>query len=204
MTMDDGRRMTRASDARAPAVPAGRFRFVALDVETACSDAASICQIGIACVRPDGAIETWTTYVNPRVGFSRFNIRLHGIGPEHVADAPGFDEAIARLDPLLAGHRVIQHSGFDRRAIHGACAALGRAPPSWTWGDSVRIARRAWPEFVGNGGHGLAHLKRRLDLDFEHHDAGEDARAAALVVLLAERRTGLPFESLLGPAPPTR
>lgn len=37
-------------------VPEGSFRFVALDVETACSDAASICQIGLACVqcRRDG------------------------------------------------------------------------------------------------------------------------------------------------------
>lgn len=28
-------------------LPSGDFRFIALDVETACSDAASICQIGI-------------------------------------------------------------------------------------------------------------------------------------------------------------
>lgn len=33
-------------------VPDGSFRFIALDVETACSDAASICQIGLACVQP--------------------------------------------------------------------------------------------------------------------------------------------------------
>ena len=45
---------------------------------------------------------------------------------------------------------------------------------------SVRIAQRAWPEFKGNGGHGLSHLKQRLQLDFRHHDAQEDARAAAL------------------------
>lgn len=38
----------------------------------------------------------------------------------------------------------------------------------------------------GNGGHGLASLKQHLGLVFEHHDAGEDARAAAEVVLRAE------------------
>lgn len=181
-----------------PGPPDGAYRFVALDVETACSDVASICQIGIACVSPAGAIDTWTTHVNPRTHFSAFNIQLHGIGPEHVADAPDFAEAFAMLEPLLVRHHIIQHSSFDRRAIHGACAALGREPPPWLWGDSVRIARRAWPEFIGNGGHGLGHLKQRLDLDFEHHDAGEDARAAALVVLLAERRTGQTFDALLG------
>lgn len=180
--------------------PDGAYRFIALDVETACSDVASICQIGIACVGADGGIETWTTHVKPLTRFSAFNIQLHGIGPDHVKHAPEFGEAIAMLEPLLARHHIIQHSSFDRRAVHGAYAGLGREAPPWVWGDSVRIARRAWPEFIGEGGHGLAHLKRRLDLDFEHHDAGEDARAAAQVVLLAERRTGLAFETLLAPA----
>ncbi|WP_232829276.1 3'-5' exonuclease [Tropicimonas sp. IMCC34043] len=185
-------------------VPAGSYRFIALDVETACSDAASICQIGIACVSPDDTIETWASHVNPRTHFSPFNIRIHGIEPEHVVDAPCFDEAIALLEPLLARHHIIQHSSFDRRAISGAYAVLGREAPPWTWGDSVRIARRAWPEFIGNGGHGLANLKQRLDLRFDHHDAGEDARAAAEVVLRAERRTREVFEALLGPTPKTR
>ena len=54
--------------------------------------------------------------------------------------------------------------------------------------NSVTIARKAWPEWLGNGGHGLGHLKKALSLNFTHHDAGEDARAAAQVVLLAEER----------------
>lgn len=181
-------------------VPEGAFRFVALDVETACSDAASICQIGIACVRADGGIESWVTLVDPQVRFSSFNVQLHGIGPEQVLGAPDFARAIAPLEPLLSRHLIIQHSSFDRRAIEGAYGVCGRAAPGWRWGDSVLIARRAWPEFIGNGGHGLGHLKAQLDLRFEHHDAGEDARAAAEVVLQAERRTGLDFEALLGPA----
>lgn len=58
--------------------------------------------------------------------------------------------------------------------------------PAWNWRDSVTAARSAWPELKGNGVHGLASLKAYLGLRFEHHDAGEDARAAAEVVLLAE------------------
>ena len=142
-------------------LPRGDFRFIALDVETACSDAASICQIGIACVRPDNRIETFATLVNPRMRFSSFNIQLHGIGPQHVADAPDFRTAFSRLSPLLSRHHLIQHSSFDKRAIHAACASTAQDATDWTWGDSVKIARRAWPEFVGNGGHGLGHLKRQ-------------------------------------------
>ncbi|SCY46609.1 DNA polymerase-3 subunit epsilon [Paracoccus tibetensis] len=182
-------------------IPTGRFRFIAIDVETACSDAASICQIGIACVDPGDRIETFSMLVNPRMRFDPFNIRLHGIGPDHVEDAPCFTDAIEMLMPLLDPHHLVQHSNFDKQAVTAACHSCGREVPDWRWADSVTIARRAWPELKGNGGHGLANLKKRLKLDFHHHDAGEDARAAAMVVLHAERQLGLPFEDLLKPQP---
>lgn len=169
-----------------PALPKGSFRFFALDVETANNDRGSICQVGVACVRPDDSIETWVTLVDPRTRNWMFS-GLHGITDDMVQGAPTIRAVIDTLDGMLAGHTVYQHSGFDRSAIRAACAGLGRAEPAWDWRDSVGVARRAWPELKGNGGHGLAALKAHLGLRFEHHDAGEDARAAAEVVLLAER-----------------
>ncbi|WP_424933127.1 3'-5' exonuclease [Amaricoccus macauensis] len=177
--------------------PRGSFRFVALDVETANSDPSSICQIGLACVDAEGGIEVWSTLVDPKQRFSSFNVQIHGIDAEMVRGAPQFAEVLRRIEPLLDRHFIIQHSGFDRRAIRSACAVIGQDEPLWSWGDSVKIARRAWPEFKGSGGHGLAHLKRALDLEFDHHDAGEDAKAAAMVVLLAETRTGLSYGQIL-------
>jgi len=178
-------------------VPEGDFRFIALDVETACSDAASICQIGLACVQHDDEIQTVSMLVNPGTRFDPFNIQLHGIGPGQVVDALGFSDAWDALLPLLTRHHLIQHSSFDKRAVAAACEVCGIAAPDLRWNDSVMIARRAWPELKGNGGHGLANLKRTLDLQFRHHDAGEDARAAALVVLHAERHLAMPFEQLI-------
>lgn len=172
-----------------PALPKGQFRFFALDVETANHDRSSICQVGVACVRPDNSIGTWVTLVNPRTNHWVFS-DLHGITGGMVQGAPTIDAVIDALDGVLSGHTVYQHSGFDRSAIRAACEGLGRTEPAWNWCDSVSIARRAWPELKGNGGHGLASLKAHLGLRFEHHDAGEDARAAAEVVLLAERGVG--------------
>lgn len=60
----------------------------------------------------------------------------------------------------------------------------------------MTIARAAWPGLKGNGGHGLANLKQHLGLEFQHHDAGEDARAAALVVLRAEVELCKPLEQI--------
>lgn len=180
-------------------VPDGDFRFIALDVETACNNAASICQIGLACVQPDNRIQTFSMLVNPGTRFDAFNIRLHGIGPDHISGAPRFADALETLLPLLTRHHLVQHSNFDKQAITAACVFCGIAPPALRWSDSVAIARRAWPELKGNGGHGLANLKRTLNLQFHHHDAGEDARAAAMVVLHAEAQLAMTFDELVMP-----
>ncbi|KHA53114.1 3'-5' exonuclease [Sulfitobacter geojensis] len=169
-----------------PPLPNGPFRFFALDVETANHDRGSICQIGVACVRHDDSIETWASLVDPQSPHWTFS-DLHGITNEMVRGAPKIGAVIDTLNEILSGRAVYQHSGFDRSAVRAACDKLGRSEPSWDWLDSVGVARRAWPELKGNGGHGLASLKAHLGLRFEHHDAGEDARAAAEIVLLAER-----------------
>lgn len=168
-----------------PGLPKGPFRFFALDVETANHDRGSICQIGVACVRPDESIETWVTLVDPQTSHFVFS-GLHGITADMVQGAPTIGTVLDALELFLAGQPVYQHSGFDRSAVRAACASLGRSEPSWNWRDSVSLARAAWPELKKAGGHGLASLKIFLGLSFEHHDAGEDARAAAQVVLLAQ------------------
>jgi DNA polymerase-3 subunit epsilon len=145
----------------------------------------SICQVGVACVKLDDSIETWATLVDPRTTHWFFT-SLHGIDARMVRRAPSIVEVLDALEPVLESCTVYQHSGFDRSAIRAACGALGRDEPAWEWRDSVAVARHAWPELKGNGGHGLASLKKHLGPQFEHHDAGEDARAAAQVVLLAE------------------
>lgn len=171
--------------ARVTPFPKGPFRFFALDVETANNDRGSICQIGVACVRPDNSIETWMTYVDPQVDRWMFTY-LHGISARTVQGAPTFAEVLPILQYALKGTTVYQHSSFDRSAIAAACGNCGLPNPQWVWRDSVHVARAAWPELRGNGGHGLASLKKHLGLVFEHHDAGEDARAAAEVILRAE------------------
>lgn len=172
-------------------LPTGDFRFIALDVETACGDNASICQIGIACVDAQETIQTWMTYVDPLVEFSPFNTDLHGISAKTVRGAPSFAQIWPVLLPRLVRQPMVQHSRFDEAAINAACKAQGLQTPRLTWHDSVAIARAAWPELKGNGGHGLASLKRHLGLEFHHHDAGEDARAAAMVVLRAQEQNVL-------------
>ncbi len=168
-----------------PPFPEGHFRFFALDVETANNDRGSICQIGVACVGDDNSIQTWKTFVNPQVDIW-VHTSIHGICAEMVGDAPTFDRILPLLNRVLGRQMVYQHSTFDSTAIRAACSNLNLSEPAWDWRDSVKVAREAWPELRGNGGHGLAKLKEHLGLEFDHHDAGEDARASAAIVLMAE------------------
>ena len=168
----------------------GQFRFIAVDVETAGYEISSICQIGLAFVGFDNSIETFSTYVDPCTCFADGNTRLHGIDAKTVRGAPTFAEVLPELRLVLETHPLVQHSRFDEKSFDAACRLAELPILSSVWTDSVAIARKAWPELRGNGGHGLANLKKVLGLQFRHHDAGEDARAAAEVILNAEISLG--------------
>lgn len=183
-----------------PTVPTEPFRFIALDVETANDWPGSICQLGLACVRADGSILTLSGLLDPQSQFLSVNTRLHGIDAARVRGSPPFRTVFPLVAQALARQPVVQHSTFDRSAIVAACQRAGLTCPPLEWIDSVSIARRAWPHLKGNGGHGLASLKAKLDLTFDHHDAGADAWAAAQVVLRAEAETGQDFRDLSVPA----
>lgn len=165
--------------------------FVAVDVETANGDAGSICQIGFARFADGQLVDNWSWLVHPQTYFSAANMAIHGIRPGDVTHAPDWSAIHARVADVLGGEIVVSHTAFDVTAITRACLSHGRVPIEARWLDSVRVARRAFPELKGRGGHGLANLKGVLGLQFDHHDAGEDARAAGCVVEAAVAATGM-------------
>jgi len=176
--------------------PAGPFRFIALDVETAGKSISSICQIGLCFVNDAGSMQTYSVLIDPEGPFEVFNTELHGISAETVIGAGTFPTVYASLFEVLNTHSLVQHSTFDEKAITAACARYDLPMISSHWTNSVSIARRAWPSLKGAGGHGLANLKKHLGLEFHHHDAGEDARASASVILKAEEALGTPLSYL--------
>lgn len=178
-------------------LPDQDFRFIAVDVETANPNDFSICQIGLAGVTKDGQIITTGTLIDPEEEFDPAFESVHGITEDKVQGVPTFDEIYHVLRKQLQDRPLIQHSNFDQTALNMACHVYELPKIQADWFDSVKIARRAWPDFKGDGGHGLANLKAKLGLDFKHHDAEEDARAAAQVVLLAEEHTGKPYRKIL-------
>ena len=164
--------------------------FNAIDVETANADPSSICQIGIVQVR-DGRISgSFSIYVNPESPFNSFNIRLHGISECTVRHCETLPQIQGKLRCLLEGTVVVSHTSFDKVALDKAMEKHGLPPIEVTWLDSAMIARWAWPRRYRRG-WSLAKIAGDLGLVFRHHDAVEDARAAAEIVLQACGHTGL-------------
>lgn len=91
---------------------------------------------------------------------------------------------------------VVCHTHFDRVALHRAAARYDAIPPSCTWLDSARVARRAWKEFALSG-YGLSNICRAIGYEFRHHDALEDAKAAGHILLAAMAQSGLNLETWL-------
>jgi DNA polymerase-3 subunit epsilon len=164
--------------------------FVAIDVETANADISSICQIGLVRVQ-DGIVRNgWTTLVDPECDFHPGNIAIHGITPSQVRGQPRFADLAGELRRFVGPRVVASHTGFDRVALARAYARYGLECPDWSWLDTTRVVRRTWPQFSKRG-YGLARVAAHCGITFGHHDAGEDARAAALILLRAMEETGL-------------
>lgn len=168
--------------------------FNSIDVETANADRASICQIGIVHVR-DGEIEDqWQTLVNPEDWFDPWNVSIHGIDKNDVRHSPKLPEVRGELCARLRGSVLVSHTSFDRVAFERAMTRYDLEQLQVTWLDSAKIARRAWPESYGRSGYGLKNIANDLDISFRHHDALEDARAAAEIVLRACSSTEIGIE----------
>jgi DNA polymerase-3 subunit epsilon len=167
--------------------------FVAIDVETANPDLASICQVGVVVFGPAGPVRTWKSLIDPEDDFSDVNVSIHGIDAAAVRGAPRFGDVFEPLRALLDGRIVVSHTAFDRVSIARAAARYSLPSLDCRWLDTARVARRAWDRFSKTG-YGLANIAAWCGISFTHHRAEKDARAAGEILLRAIADTGIPLE----------
>lgn len=172
------------------------MRFVAIDVETANADMSSICALGA--VEFDGITQCDERYwiVDPDDFFDPINIGIHGIDEHAVWGAPKFDEIFLEFFSIAQDKVIVSHTHFDRVAIHRAAERYGLELPDWQWLDTALVARRAWSDCAQRG-YGLRDLSVRIGFEFEHHNALEDAKAAAKILVAAMLHSGLDLEGWL-------
>lgn len=157
------------------------MNFLAVDVETACADQGSICQLGVAFFRAGRCVRVESRLICPETEFAQFNSALHGIRFEHVAQQPTWRALYPEVLAWVRDSVLVSHTFFDRTAMERVCQRYGLAMPPYTkWIDTCAAARHSWP-WLEN--HKLPTLARHFGLVYRAHDAGEDARVAGEIYL---------------------
>ena len=174
----------------------GLMNFTAIDVETANPDLASICQVGIAVYRDGILHQEWVSLVDPEDYFDPSNVLVHGIDEHSVESAPIFPDIEPILRHFLKDSICVCHTHFDRVSLGRAFERYDLPGFELTWLDSARVARRTWEECAWRG-YGLAAVCKKIGYDFKHHDALEDAKACARVLMASIESTGLDIVSWL-------
>lgn len=169
--------------------------FAVIDVETANEDFSSICQVGIASFSGD-SVEGWKSLVDPHDYFSPLNVSIHGIDGCAVAGAPTWAEIFPEICQRLSVPIVVTHTPFDRTALLQASGRFDLPCLECNWLDTAKVVRRAWPQFAKSG-YGLSNVARCFQMDYQAHDALEDARCAGLILLKAIAETGIGLQEWL-------
>jgi len=172
------------------------MKFVAIDVETANQDIASICQIGVVTFEQGHVREAWQSLVNPQDYFDPFNIATHGITEQSVYEAPIFPDVYEELYLRLAKQIVVSHTAFDKIALTRVSQKYCFPIIRCSWLDSARVVRHIWPRFSRRG-YGLKNIASWLGIEFDHHNAVEDARAAGQIIVRAIEETGMDTAALM-------
>lgn len=165
------------------------LNFVAIDFETASSQRASACALGIAVVSDGAIVEVKSWLIKPRfMYFDPFNVEIHEITPGMVMDEPEFDSLWPTFAPYLDGNLVIAHNAsFDMSILRHTFSLYEIPFPDIDYSCTRVIAQSLWR---GWESYSLPLVADRLGIQFEHHRADEDAVVCAMIALRACEDTG--------------
>ncbi len=132
----------------------------------------------------------------PHNWFHEGNIRVHGIRPEDVSDAPNWEEVLPDLLLFTEGLPFIAHNAsFDMGVLRAAALEVNFDLPDLSYACSLMMARKSYnlESYRLNAvAYAIGHE------EFNHHDALADADACARIVIhMANRHDADSLDELL-------
>ncbi len=165
--------------------------FTAIDFETANGFRGSPCAVGLTKVRNGVIVEEASWLMRPPENHDSFdyhNVRIHGIRPDRVAHLPRFGDLFPEIGAFIGGDVLAAHNaGFDLGVIRSGLEVSGLAGPAYDYVCTVILARRCY-SLVSNS---LPYAAEEAGVPLvNHHDAAEDARACAGILIDIAARNG--------------
>jgi DNA polymerase-3 subunit epsilon len=168
------------------------LNFTAIDFETANNSAASPCAVGLVKVRDGKLVDGLATLIVPPYPnnfFNPGNIKVHGIRPSDIDDAPTWAEVLPLILAFTGEDILVAHNAmFDMGVLRKSAEAIGAALPELHYTCSLEISRKTYnlESYRLNAvSYAIGHE------DFKHHDALADADACARIMVHAADRHGV-------------
>lgn len=166
------------------------MKYVSIDFETANSSRLSACSIGVSVFEEDQLIRSNAYFIRPPKEFGMFNwynIKIHGITKDMVADAPAFDSVWQMIREDIEGSVVLCHNAaFDIGVLKQMLEFYGQPLPHCKYACTVKISKRVWPDLEN---HRLDTVAQALHIGLNHHEAESDAMASGLILMKALHET---------------
>ena len=166
--------------------------FTTIDFETANGSMASPCAVGLVKVRDGQIVDEFLAFFKPPYPHNWFapdNIRIHGIKPSDVEDAPEWEEILPMMLAFIDGDVLIAHNAaFDMAVLRQSAEAARFELPKIYYGCSLLLARKVYnlESYRLNAvAYAIGHE------EFDHHDALADADACARIMIHAAGRQGV-------------
>ena len=155
--------------------------FTAIDFETANSGRSSACALGLVQVRGGIVTAEHNWLIDPQQPFDGMNIAIHGITPSMVRGQPTFEELWPTVEPLLQGEIVIAHNAaFDMSVLRYCLDDYSLGYPGFQYLCTYLLGKKMLQDLPS---HKLNVISAHFGIRLKHHDALEDARASALILL---------------------
>ncbi|MDO4571478.1 MAG: 3'-5' exonuclease [Planctomycetia bacterium] len=157
------------------------MNFVAIDFETANFSPESACSIGLARCESGMVTQTYQSFIRPpRLYFAQRCVEVHGIEAKDVRGCPTFRDLWEDIRSFIGQSILVAHNApFDRRVLSSCLEWYALPQISNPWECSLQSARRnlSLPNYQ------LHTVAAHFGIQFHHHDALEDAVAAAQIMI---------------------
>ncbi|MCQ9163261.1 exonuclease domain-containing protein [Arthrobacter sp. STN4] len=164
--------------------------FTAIDFETANGFRGSPCSVGVTKVRDGAVVDEAYWLMRPPAGHDHFdarNIAIHGISPDDVLGAPRFKDVFGEVRDFIGGDALVAHNAaFDLGVIRSASEVSAMPAPAFDYACTVVLSRKNY----SLPSYSLPYVAEAAGVPLvNHHDATEDARACAgIMVDIAARQ----------------